>query len=53
MRDAPIGTTSWSPAKKWNGSKKLAYSGVGVGIVTPLFGTANISDIENKRLTGF
>ena len=25
----PIGTTSWSPAKKWNGLKKLTYSGGG------------------------
>ena len=28
MCDAPIGTTSWSPAvKKWNGSKRLTYRG--------------------------
>ena len=25
MCDAPIGTTSWSPAKKRNGSKMLSY----------------------------
>ena len=30
MCDAPIGTTSWSPAKKWNGSKKLTCHGEGV-----------------------
>ena len=34
MCDTPIGTTSWSPAKKWNGSKKLTYSGGRGGIVT-------------------
>ena len=27
MCDAPIGTTSWSPAVKWNGLKKLMYRG--------------------------
>ena len=32
MCDAPIGTTSWSPAKKWNGSKKLTYLG-GRGVI--------------------
>ena len=32
MSDTPIGITSWSPAKKWNGSKKLRYSGGGRGI---------------------
>ena len=34
MCDAPIGTTSWSPAVKWNGLKKLTYSGGRGGIVT-------------------
>ena len=34
MCDAPIGTTSWSPAKKRNGSKKLMYSGGRRDIVT-------------------
>ena len=32
MCNALIGTTSWSPAKKWNGSKKLMYSGVDEGL---------------------
>ena len=27
MCDAPIGTISWSPAVKWNGSKQLTYRG--------------------------
>ena len=34
MCDAPIGTASWSPAQKWNGSKKLMYAGCRGGIVT-------------------
>ena len=34
MCDAPIGTTSWSPAKKWNGLK-LTYSRGRGGIITP------------------
>ena len=42
MYDAPIGTTSWSPAKKWNGLKKLTYSGGRGGIVT-LFQTIQFS----------
>ena len=28
MCDAPIGTTSWSPVVKWNGSKRLTYRGI-------------------------
>ena len=37
MCDAPIGTTSWSPAVKWNGSKKLMYRGGRGGNVTVLW----------------
>ena len=37
MCDAPIGTTSWSPAKRWNGSKKLTYSGSRGGIVLYIY----------------
>ena len=32
MCDTRIGTTRWSPAKKWNGSKKLMYRGGRRGI---------------------
>ena len=38
MCDAPIGTISWSPAKKWNGLKKLMYSGGGEGVWSHLCG---------------
>ena len=38
MCDTPIETTSWSPAKKWNGSKKLMCRG---GVSSHLRGLFN------------
>ena len=46
MCDTPIGTTKRSPAKKWNDSKKLTYSGGRGGIGTHKPETAQ----QNERL---
>ena len=36
MCDTPVRTTSWSPAVKWNGSKKLTYGGGAEGVTSQI-----------------
>ena len=50
MCDAPIGTTSGSPAKKWNGSKKLTYFGGRGSIVTMVF-LWSLSDSKSSQVS--
>ena len=54
MCDAHIGTTSWSPAKKWNGLKKLTYSGCPRGYrhihITWLFKIPNFLFIRHTAI---
>ena len=33
MCDTPIGTTRWSPAKKWNGEEVDVFGGGGEGVL--------------------
>ena len=48
MCDAPIGTTSWSPAKKWNGSNK--WCNVGAEGVTSQLHTTGKSFVHKELL---
>ena len=50
MCGAPIGTTSWTPAKKWNGSKKLMCRGAG-GVLSHLDLARELKKLWNMKVT--